>query len=455
MTHNQPPFVDVSNGSFSSGQLILVLRNVGDGPALIHRLVMADESIDLPRITLASGDTTEAKVDLSLKRITRDTIDEPILQLFYKSLDGSELSTKASVRRISRDAGGFSIEKIEGSEPDNLNHGASNDSVAVPAQQEPTYSVALSYASEDQKYVEVVNNTLSANGISVFFDRDADIEIEMWGKNLLGYLQEIFGKGRADYCVIFVSDLYQEKAFTIYELENAVSHSLLDKKKDYIWPVMLQGNKLPAPLTPTTKYIDARDQRVDPETLAQMIITKIQSKEASGALSGDPENTQAKFTSLGKTKDIRLPRVPRAKHDPSSDPDYVFEYLVSELVKRGESLKDSGIDVAVSQRGKEKIVKVKRGDKKIYNLAVWLGGMTNDDEIAFFQWTDRRIGGTNSMHAFGRIEWSQEKNAYVINLTNVSLLKEIGGQHFLVPSELVELLWDNIVEEVENEYERQ
>ncbi len=440
MTNNDLPFVDITNGGFSFGQLTLVLHNLGGSAALIHRLEAGGEQIGLPRFSLAAGDVVEKKVDVSSKKITRELIEPPQLRLAYKSLSGQELTTVADVEQTSRAGGRFNVGKIEGSAPaDGRQEAMSEKQVGG------TFSVALSYAGEDRKYAKAVYDTLRSQGISAFYDRDADIEIEMWGHNLPGYLQEIFGKGRADYCVIFVSDAYQQKAFTIYELENAVAHGLLSRKKDYILPVMLQGDELPAPLTATVKYMDARDQKVSPEELARMIAVKVGGRH----IKNDSDNGSSSASS------VRRPRIPSTKPDPNSDPDNVLKYLVTELGKRGETLKENGIDVAFVQRGEQHIVQVKRGNQKIYNVAVWLGGMTGDDELCFFQWTDQRMSGTNSMHAFGRVEWSQEKNAYVINLTNVSLLKEIGGQYALTPPELVELLWENIVQAIEDEYARQ
>ncbi len=313
-------------------------------------------------------------------------------------------------------------------------------------EEKATYSVALSYAGEDREYVEAVYSELRKRGVSVFYDRDPDIETEMWGHSLPGYLQNIFGKGRASYCVIFVTDIYQQKAFTTHELESALSQGVLSGKRDYILPVMLQGDELPEQLNPTTKYLDARNNRITPQELAQSIAAKVQPPSGEVVVESVPQT-------VSPAVNIRLPRIPTIEHDPSSDPDYVVDSLVDELVKRGELLKDRGIQVSLVNRNGERIVRVRSGNKKIYNLAIWLGGMTGDDDISFYQWTDRRFD-RKAMHAFGGIEWSQEKDSYVINLMDVSLLKPVGvGKVLLTTSELLELLWENLVEHIEREYE--
>jgi hypothetical protein len=436
MANSDHPFIDISNGGFSSGQLTLVLRNLGGSVALIHQLEAGGEQIGLSRFSLAPGDVVEKKVDLSSRKITRELLDPPQLRLLYKSLGGQELATVADVEQVSRADGGFNIGQIEGGRPQS----ASSDSgdVREPSPTKVAYDVALSYAGEDREFVAAVHNALVDRDVSVFFDKAVDEEIEMWGKNLLTHLQEVYGTGKARYCVAFISGAYKRKAFPTYELENAVAHAVT-KNPGSVLPILLEGNELPPPLVSTTVYIPRGNQS------AQQLADKIAAK--------------VKGTKLPKTApglaNVRMPRIPSTKPDPNGDPDNVLKYLVTELGKRGKALRDNGIDVAVVQRGQEQIVQVKHGNKNIYNVAIWLGGVTGDDELCFYQWTDRRMAGTNSMHAFGRVEWSQVKNAYVINLTNVSLLKEIGGQYALTPPELVDLLWENIVSAIEEEYERQ
>jgi hypothetical protein len=311
-----------------------------------------------------------------------------------------------------------------------------NDST-LPKEKESHYDVALSYAGENREFVEGVYNALTARGISTFFDRSIDAEIEMWGKDLLGHLHEIYGTGKATYCVAFISDAYQKKAFPTYELQNAVAHAVT-KNPGYVLPVLLEGDQLPSPLVATTVYVSGRD--LTPEEVAEKIVAKV------GIRTPMPTDQ--------KMPQIKLPRVPKAQHDPYSDPDYVLTYLVSQLEQRGQSLQENGMSVSVTQRGKEHIVKVKHGDETIYNLAVWLGGMTSDDDLSFFQWNDRRMPGSNSMHAFGEIEWSQEKNAYVIKFVNFGLFRAIGTNYIVTPPELVEMLWERIIEEIEEYHER-
>jgi hypothetical protein len=430
------PFVETSVHGFTSGQLTLVLRNIGDGPALINRLFIADEEIGIGKVSIAAGETSEIKVNLQAKKIVNSNVENPKILLTYKNLEGKEFTTSASIEQTPRADGKFNVGRIEGCEPATIK----NEASLIDRDDTSSYAVVLSYASEDREYVEGVYNALKREGVNAFFDRDKGVEIEMWGSNLLGYLQEIFGKGKAQYCVIFVSPVYQKKVFTRYELENAMADKILNDKKDYILPVMLEGSELPAPITPTTKYLDARDGKISPEQLAKMIMVKI-GKQAHQT--EDPKKVTA----------YKLPRIPKVNPDPDSEPEKVVEYLVKEIKGRGDQLTGHGISLTAHKQEGRQIIKLSRDGKGFFHLAIWLGGMTGGDDICLFQWGDINTSGNNSMSAFGGVNWNKERNAYVVDLLNIGLFREMGQKYQVTPSELVDKIWEKIIEEIEYEYE--
>jgi len=70
-----------------------------------------------------------------------------------------------------------------------------------------TYDVALSFAGEDREYVEKIATELRDAGVSVFYDTFQ--RAELWGKNLVDHLAEIYQK-RSRYVVMFISKPYVE-----------------------------------------------------------------------------------------------------------------------------------------------------------------------------------------------------------------------------------------------------
>ena len=75
------------------------------------------------------------------------------------------------------------------------------------------YDVALSFAGENRTYVEQVAEGLKAAGVSVFYDKFE--KADLWGKNLIEHLAEIYGH-RSRFVVMFVSKEYVEKAWTTH-----------------------------------------------------------------------------------------------------------------------------------------------------------------------------------------------------------------------------------------------
>lgn len=66
------------------------------------------------------------------------------------------------------------------------------------------YDVAISYAGEDREIIEKYVKILTSSGLTVFYDKNKSIEVELWGNNLYDVLDEIY-RLRARYCVIFIS----------------------------------------------------------------------------------------------------------------------------------------------------------------------------------------------------------------------------------------------------------
>jgi hypothetical protein len=137
----------------------------------------------------------------------------------------------------------------------------------------PEYDVALSYASEERDYVEKVSAALQRSGIRVFYDKDPKEDPRIFGKDLLQYLSEIYGK-RARYTVMFISESYARKRWTVEESRRAQALAFVENR-DSILPVKFDETEIPG-LLPTVSY--RRAAKLSPEQLAELVRQKVKSE---------------------------------------------------------------------------------------------------------------------------------------------------------------------------------
>jgi hypothetical protein len=132
------------------------------------------------------------------------------------------------------------------------------------------YDVALSFAGEDREFVHAVYVELSNQNISVFYDFDEDITIDLWGKELIEELDEIYRK-RSKCVVIFVSESYAKKIWTKLERRSSLAKAL-NEQKEYVLPARFDDTELPG-LLPTVAFLDLKQET--PQSFAQKIIRKL------------------------------------------------------------------------------------------------------------------------------------------------------------------------------------
>jgi hypothetical protein len=137
----------------------------------------------------------------------------------------------------------------------------------------PEIDVALTYASEQKAYVELVAVTLERRGVNVFY---APFEqAGLWGEDLIPYLERVY-KELAKLCVMFISKAYVEKAWPSHERRSALAKQLVSQAV-YILPVRFDDTPVPG-LSDTIAYLRAEDY--DAETLAEMIEAKLAAASA-------------------------------------------------------------------------------------------------------------------------------------------------------------------------------
>jgi hypothetical protein len=133
---------------------------------------------------------------------------------------------------------------------------------------EKEYDVALSFAGEDRDYVNEVANVLHELGVKVFYDNFE--QINLWGKNLYTYLDDIY-QNKSTFCVMFISKHYKEKLWTNHERESAQARAFIENQ-EYILPARFDNTVIPG-VRPTTGYIELTN--VKPDKLAYMIAKKL------------------------------------------------------------------------------------------------------------------------------------------------------------------------------------
>ena len=130
------------------------------------------------------------------------------------------------------------------------------------------YDVGLSFAGEQRDYVRRVAEDLLYRGLRVFYDENE--EDQLWGKNLLDYLSELYLK-RCRYCIIFASAEYAAKMWPNLERQSAQARDITGAG-GYIFPVRFDDTEIPG-LLPTTRYQDAREK--SPEQIAALFAQTI------------------------------------------------------------------------------------------------------------------------------------------------------------------------------------
>jgi hypothetical protein len=130
------------------------------------------------------------------------------------------------------------------------------------------YDVALSFAGEDREYVERVATLLSAEGVSVFYDKFE--EADLWGKNLYTYFREVY-RDHARYTIVFCSKHYAKKVWTNYERESAQERAVRESS-EYILPARFDDTEVPG-LPSTVSYLDLK--QIKPEGLVRSVLIKL------------------------------------------------------------------------------------------------------------------------------------------------------------------------------------
>ncbi len=134
-----------------------------------------------------------------------------------------------------------------------------------------SYTIAVSYASEQRYYVEKFVEYFENLNISIYYDRNA--QEEMAGNLLHEKLQEIYTDD-TEYRIIFISKDYINKPVTKMEAEYILGDNIYNKGRLYVF--RFDEGELPG-LNRMFVYSSITDFP-DPEDYAEFIFSIIQKK---------------------------------------------------------------------------------------------------------------------------------------------------------------------------------
>lgn len=134
------------------------------------------------------------------------------------------------------------------------------------------YDIAFSLAHEQHEYVDVVFEELIKllPDTKIFYYRDEEQEVKMWGKNMFEHLQSIY-RDCSGIVIIFISKEYIEKKWARHEWRS-VQEAILDRKSEYLLPARFDDSTLPG-LPITINYVDITSK--EPQKFAKMIADKV------------------------------------------------------------------------------------------------------------------------------------------------------------------------------------
>lgn len=112
----------------------------------------------------------------------------------------------------------------------------------IDAKLSKSFDVAVSFAGTERKFAEKLALTIKKGGFTVFYDEF--YPEELWGKDLVEFFHEIYSK-RSRYCVIFVSNEYLNREWTVHERRSAQERMLKEKGSEYILPIKVEDVELP------------------------------------------------------------------------------------------------------------------------------------------------------------------------------------------------------------------
>jgi len=115
------------------------------------------------------------------------------------------------------------------------------------------FDVLLSFAGAERDYARAIYDISTANGLRIFLDEE--FQHEIWGKNLVEYLDHAY-RERGACVLVLISAAYRERAFTRVE-RRAAFDRMIRETSEYLLPVRVDDSWIDG-LPSATAYLDLR-----------------------------------------------------------------------------------------------------------------------------------------------------------------------------------------------------
>lgn len=108
------------------------------------------------------------------------------------------------------------------------------------------FDVAVSFSGYQRDKVVPVVRACEQRGLKVFLDEDH--AVDLWGRNLIEAMREIYGGNRARYFVPFISQEYLTGPYPMDEFRTAQTHAIGVFEDTYILPIRMGEVDIPPTL---------------------------------------------------------------------------------------------------------------------------------------------------------------------------------------------------------------
>lgn len=247
------------------------------------------------------------------------------------------------------------------------------------------FDVAISFAGEDRTTARELADTLTANGVKVFYDEFH--LLDLWGKNLVEFFQDTY-MNQARFFIPLLSAHYAEKAWPSLEKQSALARTM-QTKGEYILPLRLDDTQVPG-ILPTVGYLDLRQINID--RVVELVLHKLGRTES-------------------KTMDDRTPvarldiPMPTIQPKPTQRDKDLFAqesfHCIREYFRQGlEDLERHAKDLQSHLReihSEMFIATIYRGGNLGNKCKVWIGGLFGANSIAYREGADVTVDN-NSMN---------------------------------------------------------
>lgn len=168
------------------------------------------------------------------------------------------------------------------------------------------YEFVLSFAGQNRNVVEKVRDHLRDHNMRVFYDYDE--QHDLLGKDLAEHFSELY-QNAGQFCVIFVSQAYVERAWCKWERRAALARAF-SSKKEYIIPYVIEDVHLPG--IPET-IGSAHHDKIPPAVFATLLMRKLR------GLAETPEGHETATLTTQLVNSLSINRTSTVEEEPSSN----------------------------------------------------------------------------------------------------------------------------------------